>query len=426
MEGLMHYIWEHRLWPAGQLRTTDGAAISVIDPGRHNNDSGPDFFNAKIRIDNRTWVGNVEIHVRASDWHRHGHDRDAAYDTVILHVVDKDDAAVCRSNGELIPQLRMPCNPAFGKEYERLTCRADIDLPCADMLRTLHPLRLTDWIGALAYERLYGKSDRVLDLLKRFSGDWEQTTYVTIARALGFGTNAEPFEQLALSTPLLFIGKHSDNSIAIEAILFGQSGLLRDCHDGYEEVLRKEYRFLAAKFGLRPIDRGSWRMARMRPANLPHRRIATLASMLSGGFRMFRRVAGCTTVDEARRLFSPALSAYWQTHYTFGPESAKVPVNMSRSSTDLLVINAIIPLLHAYGTAHGQEEYCTRAIEMLENLPAERNRITEAFGRAGIEVKDAFGSQALIQLRRNYCEQRKCLFCRVGHRMLSASAVRSL
>lgn len=425
MEGLMHYIWEHRLWPAGELRTVDGLPVSVLDPGRHNGDSGPDFFNAKVRIGGKTWAGNVEIHVRASDWHRHRHDKDGAYDSVILHVVDKDDAIVRRSNGEVIPQLRMPCNPEFGKQYEMLTCRADIDLPCAAEIDRMDRIILADWLTALAYERLYEKTDRIEGLLKRFSGDWEQTTYVTIARALGFGINAAPFEMLALSTPLLFLGKHSDDDLAIEAILFGQSGLLETAReDRYAETLKREYRFMASKFGLKPLDPSMWKMSRTRPANLPHRRIATLAAMLTGGFRMFRRVASCRDAEEARALFKPHLSAYWQNHYIFGPESPQVTGELSRSSTGLLVINAIVPLLHAYGISQGKEDMCERAIDMLCALPSESNTIVTAFDRAGIKAKDALTSQALIQLRRAYCEQRKCLFCRIGHRLLAAKARR--
>ena len=423
----MHYIWEHRLWPAGELRTTDGVPVSVIDPGRHNGDSGPDFFNAKIRIGGKMWVGNVEIHVRASDWHRHGHDKDPAYDSVVLHVVDRDDAQICRQSGEPIPQLRMPCNPGFGKEYERLTCRADIDLPCAGEIAGTDRVVIADWLTALAFERLYDKTDRIRALLDRFAGNWEQAAYVTIARALGFGTNAQAFEMLALATPLQAVGKHSDNDTAIEAILFGQSGLLEPApSDPYVDTLRREYRFLSAKFGLRPIAPAVWKMSRMRPANFPHRRIATLASMLAGGFRMFRRVSACDCVDQARALFRPRLGAYWQEHYTFGKPAARQGSEMSRSSVDLLVINAVVPLLHAYGTAHGNDTMCERAIAMMAAIPAESNSIVTAFGRAGIRASDAMISQALIQLRRAYCEQRKCLFCRIGHRALRKVSTRPI
>lgn len=422
----MHYIWEHRLWPAGTLRTVDGLPVAVIDPGRHNGDSGPDFFNAKVRIGDRLWAGNVEIHVRASDWFRHHHDADPAYDSVVLHVVDRDDSVVRRRNGEIIPQMRMPCNPGFSRQYENLTCRADIDLPCAGEIPAMSPLSLTDWLTALAHERLYDKTDRIERLLERFAGDWEQTTYVTVARALGFGINSEPFERLALATPLNFIGKHSDDDLLIEAMLMGQSGLLEMAHcDAYCATLKREYRFMAAKFGLKPIDPAAWKMSRMRPANLPYRRIATLAGMLAGGFRMFRRLTECHCAEDARRLFSPTLNSYWQTHYTLGgAESEASGARMSRSMLDVLIINTVVPLLHAYGTCRGQEELCHRAIDLLCELPPERNTIVSAFQSAGIRARDAFTTQALIQLRRAYCEQRKCLFCRIGHRILSARARR--
>ncbi len=426
MERLMQYVGQHRLWIQHGLTTVDGRKLQIIDPGRLNTDSGPDFFNAKISIDGRIWAGDVEIHVKASDWHRHGHDGNPAYDSVILHVVDRDDTIIHRSNGEAIPQMRMPCEPQFQNHYRDLVGRSDLDLPCAHRIKDMPSLHLGSWLDSLAYERIYDKTDRINSILGRLNGDWESAAYVTVARALGFGVNGDPFERLALSLPLIFIGKHSDSLTSIEALLFGQSGLLDDSRafDTYADHLRKEYAFLAHKFGLKKPESLLWKFSRMRPGNFPHRRIATLAAMLAGGFRMLQRLLEVESLEGAEALFSPQLSSYWSSHYTFG-----APVSMhlgafSRSSITGLAINAIAPLQMAYGMAHDNNALVDRATSLLQSLPAERNSIVELFTRAGIKPRDAFTSQALIQLRRSYCEQHKCLYCRIGHRMLAEKANR--
>ena len=422
MERLMQYIWQHRLWIQHNLSTVDGRRVRILDPGRLNTDSGPDFFNAKIAIDGHTWAGDVEIHVSASDWHRHGHDGDRAYDSVILHVVDRDDTIIHRSNGELIPQMRMPCQPQFREHYNMLVSRSDIDLPCATELRSLPALHSGAWLDSLAFERLYDKAERIESILRRTNGDWESAAFVTIARSLGFGTNGDPFERLAMSLPLVLIGKHSDSLTSIEALLFGQSGLLDDprAFGPYADRLRQEYRYLAHKFGLKRPEGMIWKMSRMRPAGFPHRRIATLAAMLFGGFRMLAAILETESLDDAVRLFSPDLSPFWNCHYNFGAEQQGAVSAFSRASVAGLVINSVIPLQMAYGLTHDDNSLCDRAVELLHTLAPEKNSIVTLFERAGIKARDAFMTQALIQLRRNYCEPHKCLYCRIGHRMLAA------
>lgn len=421
----MQYVWQHRLWPMAEMRTVDGRVVQVIDPGKLNNDAGPDFFNAKVSIDGHLWAGNVEIHVKASDWRRHKHDTDTAYDSVILHVVDKDDAIVRRSNGEIIPQMRMPCAPDLNIRYSDLVGRADRDLPCASSIKAINPIYISDWLSALAYERLYEKSDRLMLWLDKFAGDWEQTCYVAVARGLGFGINGDPFQRLAMSLPLRFIGKHSDSLTSIEALLFGQSGLLDEArNDEYAARLRKEYDFLAHKFGLKKPESLGWKMARMRPANFPHRRIAILASMLHNGFRMTKRIVDVSDIDEAVALFGTPLSGYWETRYSFGPAGKRIMSALSRSSASVMVINVVVPLMYSYGIKHGNDAICDKAITLLQSLPAERNSIIDLFEQADIKVRDAFHSQAIVQLRRNYCEKRKCMYCRIGHRMLASYACR--
>lgn len=426
MERLMQYVWQHRLLLPGDHVTVDGRNVSVIDPGRLNTNAGPDFFNAKVKIDGRVWAGDVEIHVKASDWHRHGHDGNPAYDSVILHVVGRDDTMITRSNGEVIPQMKMDCVPEFSAHYNELVGRAATDLPCGPELGELKSVEITDWLSALMFERIYAKTDRIVSLLDATAGDWQTACYVTVARALGFGVNAEPMERLARNVPLRILHKHSDSLTAVEAILFGQSGLLDSAptDDFYAGVLRDEYRFYAAKFGLTPSQPLGWKMSRMRPQNFPHRRIALLAKLVAGGYCLFDQVVKTESAEEAMKYFLEEPDGYWAEHFTFGPAAPTRPGALGRRSAALMVINAVVPLMMAYASRHGDDELWERGLGLLYELPPESNSIIALFGGAGIKCRDAAMSQALIQLRRCYCETHKCLYCRFGHRLLAKRALR--
>lgn len=417
----MQYVWRYRLWPQGDMRTVDGARIEVLDPGTLNRDAGPDFFNAKLLIGGQTWIGNVEMHVRASDWHRHGHHRDRAYDTVVLHVVAHDDMPIHRPDGSVIPQMVMACARDFDKRYHALVHNPALELPCSRELPTLSPLYVSDWIQALAFERLLVKSDRVLALLQRYDGNWADAMYVTLARALGFGVNAEPFELLAASTPLKCMLRNSDSPVAVESILFGQAGLLPSTpHSPYAEKLSTEYAFYATKYGLRPSANIYWKMARMRPPNLPYRRIAALAAMICREFNISSRMLAVENEAQARSLFDVRLQGFWAEHCTFESAALQQPRAFSHASVTVLLINVVVPVLYAYGVATGQIHRQEQAADLLQQLKPESNSVVDMYARAGIRVDSAFTSQALLQLRREYCEQRKCLFCRIGHKLLSA------
>lgn len=421
----MQYVWQHRLLLHSDMTTVDGRKVSIIDPGRLNTDSGPDFFNAKVRIADRLWAGDVEIHVRASDWHRHGHDGNPAYDSVVLHVVDCDDVPVKRSNGEVIPQMVMKCAPEFHRSYAMLVDRADIDLPCASHFPSITSLHLADWMDSLAFERLYAKADRFMELVQNFAGDWEQALYVTLARGLGFGKNADPMERLARSLPLKFLRRYSDSLTSLEALLMGQAGFLNIAPaDSYVEVMRREYAFLSHRFSLRPLDSPGWKMGRMRPQNLPFRRVATLAAMAEGGFSMVSDLLEMTDPDKAVEYFRRPLTGYWADRYTFGLPSARAGETMSRASATVLVINVAVPLFIARGVSQGDDSLIEKGFDWLHALPPESNSIITLFMAGGLPCRDAFTSQALIQLRRVYCEQHRCLYCRLGHKLLATQALR--
>lgn len=420
----MQYVWKHRLWRSEDMVTNTGKKVRVVDPGLLNTDAGPDFFNAKIEIDGHMWVGNVEMHYRATDWKRHHHDSDKAYDSVILHVVAKDDAPVRRTNGELIPQLVLEVSPQFNADYASLV-GATIEVPCATKIKQVPHLTIVEWVEGLAFERLHGKVERIHQLLDSFNGSWEDVCYVTLARNFGFGINNDAFERLARRTPLRLLGKHSDSVLQIEALLFGQAGMLdaqKPGMDSYYNQLCTEYAFLSNKFQLTPMEKESWKLFRIRPQNFPYRRIAMLARFIEGGFRMMNRILEAEGEKEMRALFEVELSGYWTKHYTFGKPNERATATLSRSSTDIILINTVAPLLYAYGELTGNYEMTDKAIKLLEDLRAESNSIVSHFVAYGIDCPDALTSQALVQLKREYCDARKCIYCKIGHHLLSKAA----
>lgn len=328
MEKLMQYIWQHRLFDHTKLVTTDGRKLRIIDNGQLNTDSGPDFFNAKISLDGCVWAGNVEMHRRASDWRRHNHHLDPAYDSVVLHVVEVADTPVYRTNGEEIPTLVLSCSPSFRSDYETLVSHSSSQ-SCAPHIAELGPIVLSDWISSLAIERLQSKSQRLHDWLELYKGNWEEVCYIVVSRSMGFGINSDAFERLARSLPLRFMQKHADSLSQVEAFLFGQAGLLAEGEcpgDDYYARLVNEYAFLKNKFGLTPINRDSWKFFRLRPANFPHRRLAMLAQYIHRGFDLFSRICEAGNEEELHRIFKVELSGYWTTHYLFGHVSPESPV----------------------------------------------------------------------------------------------------
>lgn len=418
---LYHYLWKNKVF-GSDLRLNDGRRVEILSPGVHNNDAGPDFSWAKVRIDGTEWVGNVEIHVKASDWQRHGHHTDPAYDNVLLHVVAVDDTPVNRADGTVIPQLEVVMPPNFIDMYAALVKNID-NVRCLPHMHSLHPLTVTDWLETLAVERLISKAQHIIDIYNQFSQDWAQTLFVVLARALGFGLNGVPFELMAKATPLKYLFRHADNRMQIEALLFGQAGMLdpsANIFDEYYSMLCREYMFLARKYNLRPISASLWKYSRTRPQNFPHRRIAILASAITTEFKLADKLlAARGDDDKLAELFEWNASPYWNDHSDFGHPITQIQtLNLSRSSINLLMINLAAPFYYAYASIHGEPDIAEYAITLLMYLPAEKNFITDQFSRGGIKAKDAMRSQAMIQLRKEYCDRQRCLECRFGHALL--------
>lgn len=429
MEKLLHYVWKHKLLPLQQLETTDGRTVEVIDPGQHNSkDSGPDFFNSKLKIQNTLWVGNVEIHDKASDWHLHGHDHDSAYDNVVLHVVGTADKEVQTTKGEWVPQMALQVPEHVKDNYEELL-EEDTYPPCYRIIPQLPSIMVHSWMASLQTERLEQKTKAIEKRAERKNGDYEAAFFTTLARNYGFGTNGDAFEMWAQNLSLGAVMHHRDSLFQIEAIFMGQAGLLdeetipekyrKDAdEDGYFAKLKSEYEYLAHKFSMTPVDSKIWRFLRMRPQNFPHIRISQLANMYYEGNLNLSRLIECTTIEQLQELLKTKVTPYWETHYTFGSTSTRTQKNLSQSSINLLMINTAIPMMFAYGRHTMNEELCNRAFDLLEQLKPENNYITRMWQTCGLLVHSAGDSQALIQLKKEYCDKRDCLRCRIGYEYL--------
>lgn len=418
MEQLLHYVWKHKIFSLKELKTTTGQQVEVIDTGLANTDAGPGFFNAKLKLDGVLWIGNIEIHERSSDWFKHGHHADAGYNSVILHIASEIDMEISRSNGERIPQIQLICPEAVRTNYKELL-ETDSYPPCYRIIPSLSPFTAHSWMSALQMERFEQKATLLNERLKRCQGNWEDAFFITLARNFGFGLNGDAFETWAHQLPFRAVDKHRNDLFQIEAIFFGQAGILEDSDgDGYYLRLKKEYTYLQHKFGLIPMDASLWRFLRLRPANFPHIRIAQLACLYHRAYGLLSRIMETETLQGVRDILKGGTSEYWLTHYTFGGSSPSRPKALSNTSLDLLIINTVVTFLYAYGLHKGNRVLCARAGSFLEELKAENNYITRMWEQCGMKASNAADSQALIQLKKEYCDKKKCLYCRIGYEYL--------
>ena len=421
MEQLLHYVWKHKIFPLKELKTTTGQQVEVIDTGLANTDAGPDFFNAKLKLDGVLWIGNIEIHERSSDWFKHGHHADAGYNSVILHIASEIDTEISRSNGERIPQIQLICPEAVRTNYKELL-ETDSYPPCYRIIPSLTPFTAHSRMTALQMERFEQKATLLNERLKRCQGNWEDAFFITLARNFGFGLNGDAFETWAHRLPFRAVDKHRNDLFQIDAIFFGQAGILEDSDgDGYYLRLKKEYTYLQHKFGLIPMDASLWRFLRLRPANFPHIRIAQLACLYHRAYGLLSRIMETETLQGVRDILKGGTSEYWLTHYTFGGSSPSRPKTLSNTSLDLLIINTVVTFLYAYGLHKGNRVLCARAGSFLEELKAENNYITRMWEQCGMKASNAADSQALIQLKKEYCDKKKCLYCRIGYEYLKRS-----
>lgn len=395
-EIVLHYIWEHCLWAGFEQYTTDGKKVEILSVGEHNRDAGPDYSHARIRIDGHEWVGNIEIHVCASDWTKHHHHLDKAYDNIILHVVRTADKPIYNSKGELVPQceLNYPSDKDYLSALFESAQRMDSAIArigCAEQL--LHdPRLLTEgWRKTLLCKRLECKRASITRLLEITKGSWEHALYISLARNFGFHTNSVPFEELAINTPLSYLQKHRNSLFQLTALLLGQAGLVQ------EPELQKEYDFLRVKFGLTPLEGSIWKHARLRPQNSPELRIRQFAQLMHQSENLLSKILDTDDLKELEVLFA-------------------VP-QMGKSSVDILLINTVIPYKYAYALHQNNPVKAEQAMRLMEKIPAENNTIVRQWRVLGQEVKNAADTQALLHLYQNYCQHHECINCEVGYKI---------
>lgn len=412
-EDFLHFVWQFGLFEREKLKAFTGEEVDIISTGHYNTDAGPDFFNARIRINGIEWAGNVEIHLRASDWKKHKHSNDLAYNNVILHIVEVYDTDISVNNLPL-PTIKLNYNKTALENYHKLYGSAN-KIACSRHIKNIDTNFFSLYFTSLAVERLKNKTDLIKqDLLKK-GNNWEEVFYINIAKNFGFRVNNQPFLMLAESVNLKDLAKQKNNLLQIEAILFGQSGLLpKKSEYKYIRTLNSEYIFLKTKFALTPLQPSVWKFLRVRPVNFPTIRIAQFASLIHQSSSLFSKIIEQKSLTSLIGLFSLKASEYWDTHYAFEKHSPNEEKTLGKESIQILIINTVIPFLFIYGKEKGKEEISERALKFLEQLPAEKNTIINQWNGLNIKAKNALESQALIQLYNNYCMNRKCLKCQTG------------
>jgi hypothetical protein len=417
-EAFLHYLWQFQYFDKHELQTTSGDPIQIFHSGIRNTHAGPDFNNARMKIGNMEWIGSAEIHVQASGWMDHKHDRDPSYENVVLHVVWNNDTPIRRTDGSLLPTLELSgrVDEKFFLDYQRLVSNPE-SIPCAPYFPKVNDITRLSMMERVLMDRLENKSSRIFEILHKNHNDWQETYYQVLARSFGFKVNADPFQQLAQLLPYKVLRKHSDKLVHVEALLFGQAGFLEDqSEDEYYALLRREYNLLRQKYSLsdRRLNKSQWKFLRLRPANFPTIRLAEFAALMYTRPNLFSHLLEAETFDELFALFSVEHSSYWTNHYTFVRE-AREPVSfMGSASISMVIINTVVPLLVAYGKSRDDQRYIDRAVSILQQTPPESNSIVTEWKSIGMKSRTAFDSQALIELQNNYCMKRRCLDCTIG------------
>lgn len=421
-EEFLHYLWKFCLLKKQEFKTTSGDTLDIISVGLHNNHAGPDFESAKIRIGDTLWVGNVEIHIRSSDWNRHQHQFDQAYDNVILHVVSEHDQEIIRNDGTKIPvfEIKNLIPDEIAQNY--ISLMADLSwIPCEKHLSGIEPFFIKSWLSRILIERLEERSIQVNELLKEYKGSWDDAFYITLARNFGFKTNAVPFEMLARSLPQQLLGRYKNRALQIEALIFGQAGFLNgELKEVYPKLIKQEYRFLRKKHGLNPIDKYLWKYMRLRPRNFPTLRLAQFAALILKSSHLFSRILNEKDSRKIMKMFHEIpINSFWETHYRFGQECQQASSTLGDKSIDNILINTVAVFSFAFGHLHGNDEQINKGLNILEKLSPESNAVIGRFIKIGCIPENAAHTQALLQLKKSYCDQKKCLSCGIGIKILN-------
>jgi len=422
-EDFLHYVWRFTKFNPRNLYTTDQQPLQILNPGIWNHHSGPDFKNGRIKIGSTTWAGNVEIHTKASDWNRHQHQSDPAYQNVILHVVYEADCDIRRDTGQLIPCLELKEYIDFNllEKYDRLM-QQDYWIPCGQQSRLVPEIIRKNWLDRLLIERLESKIEQVAKMHLQTKQHWEATFFKMLGRYFGGKVNNQSFELLVQSIPIKLLWKYSAKQKELEALLFGTAGLLESTKaegDDYFTGLQQSYYFIHGIHQLAPLKTEIWQFGRMRPPNFPTIRIAQFAALVHQHPNLLSEVLQVENIGSLKALFTVQVSPYWDTHYVFGKASGHRNKTLGKGTIDSLLINAVLPFLYYYATQRANHTLMTRVLDWLEALPPEKNKIMEEWKRLEITPASAYDSQALLQLKQAYCNQKKCLNCAIGNSILS-------
>lgn len=416
-EDYLHYIWKFQKFNPSQLITTDGEKVIIKKVGFHNPNAGPDFLESSILIENTQWFGSVEIHVKSSDWNKHKHQFDSAYNNVILHVVYEDDIPIKNKNGELIPTLELK-SIIESKPIEayKLFINNGLKIPCQRNLNSVDSFIINNWLERLVLQRLERKTNSIKAKIDEYKGDWNQTFIHFLMRYFGMKVNGDAMAQLSFKIPIILIQKERNSLFKLEALLFGQAGMLNsiEIEDSYYLSLRKEYLFIKQKYGLNSMQISNWKYSKLRPPNFPTIRIAQLAQLFYNTTNLFECIRAFSDLDDYKKLFTNSTSKYWQTHYTFGTETKQTSNTIGQMLVNNIIINVICPISFTYGKSINDERYCNYATQLLSDSKSEKNAIIENWKTIGLSPSSAMQSQSLIELYTNYCSNKKCLNCAIG------------
>jgi hypothetical protein len=422
-EDFLHHVWLHKKFALESLQTTENQSIIIKSVGLPNVNSGPDFFNAQIYIDDQLWVGTVEIHLQSSDWYAHHHEKDPAYDNVILHVVWEHNSEVFRADNSRVPTLVLQSfvHPQILNNYKELKTNINKWIACASQFSSVSDFQISNWLERLYFERLEQKYKPIEKQLLATNQDWEAVMFWQLARGFGAKVNGDAFWSLAKSFQFSMFRKLQNDPTQMEALLFGQSGLLEDdVEDPYFRELNKAYCFLKQKYQLSNFGVLPMRFFRLRPPNFPTIRLAQLVQLYHKNTHLFSKIIQVNSYEELQRIFQCSTSDYWHTHYTFKKSSSKRIKPLSKSFVDLLIINSVLPIKYAYQHVNGQDQ--DSIISILKSIPSEQNAIVKGFNALKPISKTALDSQALIELKNNYCNNIKCLQCGIGSVLLNRNA----
>jgi len=414
-ESFLSFVWKYRLY-SPDLLTHSGESVKVISPGEQHSNAGPDFFNARIRIGETEWAGNVEIHTRASDWYRHSHHTDDAYSNVILHVVYELDTDIITGNMTVVPaiELKKFIDDGLLSRFNKLRNSAG-HIPCGRSLAEAGKLIRINLTDRMLTERLEHKSLIIELALAASKNDLEEMFYLVLARNFGFNVNSGPFEMLARCIPRKLVIKYTGDRIQAEALLFGQAGLLQDqFDDDYPRLLQKEYRFISSKYQLIPMQKHLWKFLRMRPSNFPTIRMSQFAHLVTKNEFTLQRILETEELEQVKKMLNVSASHYWETHYVFDKISRFGNRDLGRSSVENILINTVIPVLFYFGRWRGEDQVVEKAFGWLKELASETNTIINLWRQFGVIPANAYESQALLGLYQNFCSRKKCLNCNLG------------